>query len=390
MKWICLISLLVVGVVIAADDDLPLAKACDQEACQPPDCRCSSTSIPGGLDPKDTPQFVMVTFDDAVNVLNTETYRNVLYNRRNQNGCPVGATFYVCHEYTNYQLVNELYNNGFEIALHSITHQTPLTYWAEATKEIMLKEFGEQRVMMSHFANIPIDEIQGIRMPFLQMPGNASFEVLAESGMTYDCSWPTITHIDPGLWPYTLDYASTQDCVIAPCPTASIPGKWVIPMISWIDEDGTPCSMVDSCFSSPPQNDATAWFEFIKQNFNRHYQGNRSPFGFFIHEWYLRTYPAVTSALIQFLDYINSIPDVFMVNSKDVIDWVKDPVPINEYKARGCRNQTPSACSPASVCGPLEAPHKEERFYMSSCNACPKVYPWLGDPLGKNEKKINS
>ncbi|KAL4716743.1 hypothetical protein ACJJTC_001899 [Scirpophaga incertulas] len=384
MKWSWLIPLLVVALVVADDDELPLAEICDQEACQLPDCRCSSTSIPGGLEPRDTPQFVMVTFDDAVNVINTETYREVLYNRQNQNGCPVGATFYVSHEYTNYQLVNELYNNGFEIALHSVSHQTPQAYWAEANKEIMMKEFGEQRQMMSHFANIPIDTIQGIRLPFLQMPGNASFEVLAETGMTYDCSWPTITHINPGLWPYTLDYASTQDCVIAPCPTASIPGKWVIPMVTWRDLDGNPCSMVDACFSPPRSDDADEWFMYFTRNFERHYMGNRAPFGFFIHEWYLRAFPAATRGLILFLDSINNIPDVFMVNSIDVINWVKDPVPIDEYRARGCQNLRSRQCLPATVCGPLVAPHKEEQFYMSSCNACPGTYPWLGNPLGSN------
>lgn len=33
-----------------------LAEACDAEACQLPDCRCSSTDIPGGLAARDTPQ----------------------------------------------------------------------------------------------------------------------------------------------------------------------------------------------------------------------------------------------------------------------------------------------------------------------------------------------
>ena len=106
-------------------------------------------------------QFVTVTFDDAVNVINIETYRSFLNNRLNKNGCPIGATFYVNHEYTNYQLVNELYNQGYEIALHSITHKTPQTYWAEATVEDMRKEFGDQRAQMAHFANIPINAIQG-------------------------------------------------------------------------------------------------------------------------------------------------------------------------------------------------------------------------------------
>lgn len=103
----------------------------------------------------------MVTFDDGINILNMETYRKILYGRRNINGCPASATFYVSHEYTSYALINELYNQGFEIALHSITHQTPQTYWAEADYETMNLEIGEQRGQMAYFANIPEDDIKG-------------------------------------------------------------------------------------------------------------------------------------------------------------------------------------------------------------------------------------
>lgn len=88
----------------------------------------------------------------------------------------------------------------------------------------------------------------GLRKPFLQLSGNSTFQMMKESGITYDCSWPTISFIDPGMWPYTLDHASTQDCPIGPCPSASIPGTWVVPMISWRDLQNTPCSMADSCF----------------------------------------------------------------------------------------------------------------------------------------------
>lgn len=71
--------------------------------------------------------------------------------------------------------------------------------------------------------------------------------MISEVNLTYDCSWPTLTFRNPGLWPYTLDYQSDQDCPIGPCPTKSLPGVWVVPMIDWVDLDGTVCAMVDSC-----------------------------------------------------------------------------------------------------------------------------------------------
>lgn len=91
--------------------------------------------------------------------------------------------------------------------------------------------------------------VVGIRSPFLQLAGNNTFKVIKDYGLKYDCSWPTITHINPPLWPYTLDFASTQDCPIPSCPSASIPGVWVQPMVSWRDLNDVACSMADGCFT---------------------------------------------------------------------------------------------------------------------------------------------
>lgn len=41
--------------------------------------------------------------------------------RKNPNGCPVRATFYISHQYTNYRDVQYLWNAGHEIATHSVT-----------------------------------------------------------------------------------------------------------------------------------------------------------------------------------------------------------------------------------------------------------------------------
>lgn len=82
---------------------------------------------------------------------------------------------------------------------------------------------------------------------FACITGNNSFEALKLEGLTYDCSWPSYSYMNPGLWPYTLDYKTIQDCSVGPCPDASIPGIWIIPMIDWQDLNGVVCSMVDGC-----------------------------------------------------------------------------------------------------------------------------------------------
>jgi hypothetical protein len=67
-------------------------------------------------------QLVLITFDDAVSeLLYDNYYSDAFANRVNPNGCNVSATFYVSHEYTDYEIVNKLRNAGHEIALHSIS-----------------------------------------------------------------------------------------------------------------------------------------------------------------------------------------------------------------------------------------------------------------------------
>lgn len=67
-------------------------------------------------------QLISLTFDEAVtNELVEKTWKPLLFNRINPDKEPIGGTFFVPHEFTDYVKVNDLYNNGFEIAVHSIT-----------------------------------------------------------------------------------------------------------------------------------------------------------------------------------------------------------------------------------------------------------------------------
>ena len=62
------------------------------------------------------------TFDDSVNDLNRDLYKEIFKDYRlNPNGCPISATFYVSHEWTDYSQVQNLYASGHEIASHSIS-----------------------------------------------------------------------------------------------------------------------------------------------------------------------------------------------------------------------------------------------------------------------------
>lgn len=143
--------------------------------------------------------------------------------------------------------MNSLYQSGHEIALHSITHSTATDYWKTISVHDLINEFSGERQLISTYGNISADSLQGIRLPFLQMSGENSFEMLNKENFLYDSSWPSLRYTNPGIWPYTLDTRSTQDCVIGPCPVRNYSGTWVLPMLTWVDQENIPCAMVDSC-----------------------------------------------------------------------------------------------------------------------------------------------
>lgn len=81
-----------------------------------------SSAAPGELEPEQVPQLVLLTFDDAVNDLNKGLYQDLFEKGRvNPNGCPIAATFYVSHEWTDYGQVQSLYADGHEMASHSVS-----------------------------------------------------------------------------------------------------------------------------------------------------------------------------------------------------------------------------------------------------------------------------
>lgn len=236
----------------------------------------------------------MLTFDDAVTAANYKYIQETIVGRTNPDGCAAAATFFVSHEYTDYSKVHALWTEGHEIALHSIryvpgqshilllsglclkwitidfagecnpvfvlwhlsliafcfllhSHNPTVNYWKTASVDLLMQEFNDERDLISHFAQIDREDIKGVRMPLFQLSGNNSFEMIKRAGLYYDCSMPTQHFTNPGMWPYSLEYASIQDCPLDNCPVASIPDVWVAPILSWTDLEGYQCAMVDAC-----------------------------------------------------------------------------------------------------------------------------------------------
>ena len=141
----------------------PLPRAtgysCDFKKCRGSSgCVCPSTRAPGGLALQRTPQFVVITNDDAVNPAAYAAVLAITAGLKNRNGCPIPATWFVTTADTKPELVQALYMGGHEIATHTMTH--PVN---PSAGEII----GARRWLADQ-TGIPASRIVGYRAPNLQ------------------------------------------------------------------------------------------------------------------------------------------------------------------------------------------------------------------------------
>merc|ERR1711872_457529 len=376
------------------------AVPCSEEHCQLPECFCSGTKVPKDLPAETIPQFIMLTFDDAINPNVAEFYDKLFRNRSNPNGCPIRGTFYITHEWNDYWLTQKFYTEGHEIADHSITHESTDAF-KRADIDRWTKEIGGMKKILEIFGQVKADDIRGFRAPYLQPGGDLMFEAMARCGIDYDTSLPAAEN-NPPMWPYTLNYASTQECKIGPCPKNSHKGLWEVPMVYYNDEQTPPsvCAMIDACHDNGTKQSA---YDLLLNNFLRHYLTNRAPFPMFMHAGWFTASSYRWEALNDFIDTVPSQPDVFFVTATDVIEWIKNPVPcedeLNNDKERTCKLEglndwscnSKRVLSRSEVCPETQRKSCvlsrvvynntcERRF--STCFRCPSTYPWLGNPDG--------
>jgi len=377
------------------------ADECDPSLCSLPNCYCSvsGTDVPGGLDPQQVPQMIMLTFDDAINDNNLEIYEQIFDGGlKNPNGCDVKATFFVSHEYNNYSMVQELHRRGHEMAAHSITHDNEESYWDNGTELNWSAEMGGLRDMLSTWGNVPAEDIYGSRAPLLRLGGNRQFSALEKEGFVYDSSM-VAPLANPPLWPYPLAFSAPHRCHgnFQKCPTRS---HSIMEMVmnefdpreepGSNDEEISGCVMLDSCsgYIRTPDN----LYNVLTHNMIRHYEQNRAPLGMFLHAAWLKKQPEMLDALLFWMDEVlSTYSNVYFVTMSQVLAWMQSPVDSNNavqfplWKQKCSMLDTPSTCAVANNC-PLSNPQLGGvRKRLQTCNECPAYYPWLNDVRGQGE-----
>jgi len=353
-----------------------IASKCDPNICRLPSCYCGGTSVPGGLSREDIPQFVLLTFDDAVNSLNQQFFKNLFTrSRTNPNQCPIKATFYISHEWTDYSQVQDLYADGHEVASHTVTHSDGKGFdevkWAD--------EVIGMAEMLVRYAGVNPKDIKGMRAPFLQVGGDAMFSTLRRYGLYYDSSMSTAQK----SWPYTLEYRMPHSCSVKPCPTESHPGMWEIPMPTIKDVRGGTCAMADGCYYD---EDADAIQKIFTQNFLDHYTGDKTPFPLFFHSAWFFNRPHRSEGFFKFIDSILALPDVYFVTSQELIQWMQNPQPLNSVlnsNIFGCNfNDRPQRCPRRTKKCSLKFRGDVRQWASCQSNTCPNRYPWVNNLSG--------
>lgn len=308
-----------------------LAARADGE-CLPPDCIAASTNPPGGLTPLNTPQIVLLSWDDSVTTASYALVQGILTNHANPNGQPIKATFFVSLDTRiDYPLVQSLYADGHEIAVHTMTHTTGTNTPPDAWR----REIVGCRATLSSLGGIAERDIVGFRAPYLYS-NDGSFRILAEQGFLYDSSlFEDLAGMSPSpaamTWAYTLDDGAVENVPAIRKPAQPYPGLIELHLYDLFATNGSPATIMDppeSCASNDVMN---LW----KTNFLWHYDGNRAPLTLALHatttnQWMSNPSHSAwrIAALNEFVAWALAYPHVYFITYRDLAEYMRDPVDV--------------------------------------------------------------
>lgn len=292
-----------------------------------------SIDPPGGLDPTNTPQICLLTFDDTINPESYERVQMVSTNHFNPNGSPLQMTFFANTTYTDFRLLEQLYTQGHEVGIHTITHTT-----TDTTSLVTWRmEIVGCRHTFSNLCLIPQEDIVGFRAPYLLINDDL-YKLLDEAGFRYDSSIAEVidsggsngfsTNLSSYIWPYTFDNGVKQPHAVD-IVTNVFPGLFEVPIWKVYYTNGDVAATMDA-----PRTSYSNVMELWQYNFEEHYNGNRAPFGIFLHtsfsnQW-LREEQWRVDVVNDFIDWTTNFSDVWWVSADDLTDFMLDPQTVEE------------------------------------------------------------
>ena len=336
-------------------DICPVAEeTCSEENCKLPNCACATESPPGGMAPNNVPQLVVFAFSGPLNNDSWYYLRRIFADegkgskeRTNPNDERITMTLFVSDDETDdYCRAGEFYRDGHEVGVAGINDTYSMTTlkprrWEEAMMG--------QRHNLTTLANVDEKDIGGMRAPALAAGADAQFigmQYMANETKHGEHAWhPYDSSIVLGedqywknsvpLWPYTMDFRVVD--TVRPHnrhPAACYPGVWEVPVQRFYDNYSTAHDFIDDWASAET---VPMLYYTIANNFWRHYSGNRAPFIINARtDWFSKD-PFALEAVERFIDVLlaHELDDVYVVSMDQMLQWAKDPVPLDRVKESG-------------------------------------------------------
>ncbi|KAJ3215847.1 hypothetical protein HDU67_010267 [Dinochytrium kinnereticum] len=314
-------------------------------------CFCASQSIPGGLTPDQTPMFITLTLDDAIQPQTYDAFMRVQNSATNPNGCRIPATYFMCNLFTDYWSGQRTYAAGNEIASHTVSH-IDLANLTNTDERRVLAEIYENWSAINSLSGVPANELNGFRHPFLAY-NRKTYDAIYELRryIKYESS-VVLNPVTQGWWPHTLDYGmpyNPPNCIN--CEEGSrwvYPGMWVIPMYALMTNTNPPAIWSSMDFPIDPARNAS--YEEAVQNlqasFRLHYD-KRLPFGLYQHvaqnlfgglfsnALCIHRPADVQARKLQImLDFVRwtqtEFQNVWYVTNAQLLQWMANPRPVSE------------------------------------------------------------
>ncbi|CEF69139.1 Epidermal growth factor-like domain and Polysaccharide deacetylase domain and EB domain and Cysteine-rich repeat and Glycoside hydrolase/deacetylase, beta/alpha-barrel domain-containing protein [Strongyloides ratti] len=352
-------------------------------SCSLPDCFCSITglNIPGNIQYNETPQMILLTFDGPItdNVINI--YKNIFSGKhKNKNGCPIKGTFFISHEFNNYDQTQWLYSRGHEIGVNSITHRS----LSDLSEEEWKDEMVGLREALKKFSYIDSRKIKGLRAPQFALGGEGQFSMMEKENFIYD---NTQTTYDGPYWPQTLHFKTPWRCIGQVCPNTSH-DIWEFPINMLTRDDGKQALFMLQAVTRFDSSDQIA--NMLLRNMEKNLNSNKAPFILNIESDFLTAIPynGALRALDIFITKALQRNDTYFVTMEEALTWIQRPTRLSKlqnffpWQCRRYKNEYQRPCETPSICsytdGPTNYPHS-----FRVCGSCPHVYPWLKNPTGK-------
>jgi hypothetical protein len=317
---------------------------------------------------------------------------DLIRTRKNKDGTPARLSFYLTTIYIDvWESESPTYvkrawhtamTDGHEIGDHTINHNHgdafDVATWhteMQGCIDSITKPFDPNEVNYDPDKTKGIgankSKVYGFRTPFLEYEDN-TLTAEQQIGFRYDCSiedgWQEEQDGTDYTWPYTLDHGSAGHDVLvgwgSKKPLTPHPGLWemsVHPVIvppddkcaqygvptgfrdrmhakaSWFDVDSGKITGFDYNLWVSFQMTKAEFLATMKYTFDLRYNGNRAPFMFGAHTGiYNSKYTAATGSTVderqqamqEFLDYVLSKSDARVRSNEEILEWVRNPVPL--------------------------------------------------------------